>query len=165
MASLGADQLSFGTTEPSNSSIVALILSCNSIHATEGSGSSSGPSVVVEARSEEPSLSVASRNVRLSSDGRTMPSERRYSRKGRGSGITRALGVMDRYLQTVNRRTSGSIATMQTLDTKSEKSSDICAAWKQVEKVIGLTGLTKVILPNQYLQQAWFGRLEATKSE
>ena len=100
MASLGADQLSFGTTEPSNSSIVALILSCNAIHATEGSGSSSGPSFVVEARSEKSSLSVASRYVRLllSSDGRTMPSERRYSRKGRESGITRALGVMGRYL-------------------------------------------------------------------
>ena len=52
---------------------------------------------------------------------------------------------------------------MQTLGTKSEKSSDICGAWKQVEKVFGLKGLTKVILPNQYLQQAWLGILELWK--
>lgn len=57
-----------------------------------------------------------------------MPSERRYSRKGRESGIIRALGVMDRNLQTVSRQIFGKDVDLHTLDTKSETSSDICAA-------------------------------------
>ena len=63
MASLGADQLSFGTTEPPSSAMVALILACNSVHAMEGSDSSSAISAVDEAESDELPLSVSSGEV------------------------------------------------------------------------------------------------------
>lgn len=63
MASFGADQLSFGTTEPPSSAIVALILSCNSVQSAEGSNSSSAVSAVVEAESDRVILSLSSGKV------------------------------------------------------------------------------------------------------
>lgn len=89
-----------------------------------------------------------------------MPSERRYSRKGRESGITRALGVVDRNLQTVNRQIFRGRRNLHTLGTKSETSSDRCAVWEQAEKVIGSEGLVMAILPDQYPQPACFRSCE-----
>ena len=60
VASLGADQLSFGYTDPFNSAIVSLIFLCMSIHAKDGSGSSFSESESTgEVEEEKMPLSVS----------------------------------------------------------------------------------------------------------
>lgn len=65
-----------------------------------------------------------------------MPSERRYSRKGGESEMTRAFGVIERYLQNVNGEISGEFK-QPTLGTRSEMSSELYVTWRKVEMVIG----------------------------
>ena len=102
VASFGADQLSLGTTEPPSSAIVLLMAAWTSGHERDGSGVSSpcssssfGPESFEDSQLSE----STSRDREAGEDeGRTMPSERRYSKNAGGKGMRRALGVRDRYL-------------------------------------------------------------------
>lgn len=101
VASLGADQLSFGTTFPPSSAMIDFTFRWISSQASDGSiCSSSSESYAVDDEADEKiPLSVSVREgSSLSSEGRTMPSERRYSTKGLERGIRRAFGVIERYL-------------------------------------------------------------------
>ena len=104
VASFGADQFSFGTTEPASSAIVLLIVACTSGHERDGSAVcslSSLSSFALKGLEGSRSLPSAPCVGEAGEEGSTIPSERRYSRNGGDRGIRRALGVSERYLATV----------------------------------------------------------------
>lgn len=123
VASLGADQLSLGTTRPPRSEIVLLTASCTSRHVAATSSSSS----VSSPAKKTPLSSDHATSCSSSSEGRMMPSARRYCRNGGVRGTSRALGDMVRYLRDVS--CAYIMGVRRTLDATSDMSNSRYEIW------------------------------------
>lgn len=134
VASFGADQFNLGTTEPCSSAIVLVMEAWTPGHASDGSGLSSSASV---SESLEDVKIPLSSSISLQDEGRfelgrTMPSARRYSKNGGGSGINRALGVEERYLDAVSGSTTAIAELLQRIPevVRTVENVRSCYRWK-----------------------------------
>ena len=144
VASLGADQLSLGYTEPPSCAIVDLTWEWISGQKDDGSGSSSWEeaSEAFDDGREKTPLSVSlTGDV---SEGRIMPSERRYKRKALERGMRRAFGVIARYLELSSyqyRHLKVDMDRKLTVDARSGMSSVV----HEISTTVGREGLSRLL--------------------